>query len=1107
MSHKESTSSLIPSISTLKEPSGVRNAIKVGLFGSQSSSLVFARQKSLDFHHVDSKTSSFQHNESVEIDSAILELISFKDMKRNRTWVLTLSEDRKVKFYTYDEAQLLVFLSDHLTFECTPNPVKIEKPRMQILSDNDGDQFVFINYFFGQSLLLNLTEHISTTTDSLVQEKRRDMPFGKYGYSNKLVYLQLDEIYITDIAVNSSRDTLAILYHDTEFNFGIKFYNFVKHSLRVLKNHQILFAEPPSIIIPTSQDGFFVLSDIYAYYISPLNRSEYKIHKKNKDQGITKGHDCIMKKLCCNSRSRYIGEQWTHSTYIDETRFLLISDTGTTCLLYFDVKIKGSLTILKSISFLNLGKLTIASSLLHVNANLFIAPSWFSQSLLFKVVPEDPYLEVIHWLESSPPILNITNSTTYGPLICAGGFASGEITVLLSSEYSFEMLKSFKAPPESWKFKIDAFNIYILGPTNQILKKFDLKNWSSELPTTETNIIDYRNFNDLEYVLSDSNFTIGTNVVYVADITHGAILPKSVIILERPGLLKRLPFDGNGPVWREIQDIENLTCLEVVDEYITLGYSSGHFSLLRMNDFSVVYQGQLDEPDPIWSSNLIRQYTSIKLVFLSGVLTISIFEIDADSGLAFYTWSENYFPDDSSVSCKNNIYTLIERKSLLSDPPILMFNGRELFELSHNNGIYSKRNIHSFSSSILEAKWTDLTFQNIVVLLESSAVEVLKLQKTPSKKSYFSNMIYGIDCLESSEYSVIISQETSHPTRYSLKTINATTMNVIDQIYMEKGCGSLIDLAVSSSGLTQQVVILRDNPEFLMVFKMVLGKLSRVNVKFPELKNKNDKFHKIRTFNGSKRQSHYYISGSSNMVLSLGEEKGSMVCRFDRSIEWKSPSITIDSKPLSEDLMCVCDLTDGLFYLHRNNKSTIEARPETVTKMLYSHHYITAFEAFDIGHLRYVIYGDALGNIGVFTESLKASKPNLPKVINIGESITAIKKRLEFSVLIGTSCGGLYLLNFEHEDSEVEQMISRTSQVLSDYRITSRFQQWKTINQAPEDQKYPDNTKILDLTILERVLTMFYTDANNNVSAKVFSTLQDNGITLETIRKALSHRI
>lgn len=240
--------------------------------------------------------------------------------------------------------------------------------------------------------------------------------------------------------VNPEDLTFAVVYRDFEFNYLLRIYKIdvANMSVDIVMPLQD-FSDAPSLVFPAA-GGVVVASDLALYYFNQKTMTledsagtlAHPVSHNHARKVITldmSGGDFLFMGSVFQAHGQIAAEPHQTQNALTEERHVLIADTGYTLLVYLKAKTLGPGVALHDFLVVEMGKSTIARSLVHIEANVFLALSKLSQSVLFRILPTKPYIHVFGTLQLSPPVLDIAiTSTEYEDIVAAlGGFYSGEL--------------------------------------------------------------------------------------------------------------------------------------------------------------------------------------------------------------------------------------------------------------------------------------------------------------------------------------------------------------------------------------------------------------------------------------------------------------------------------------------------------------------------------------------------------------------------------------------------------------------------------------------------------------------------------------------------------
>ncbi|SGZ50065.1 CIC11C00000004256 [Sungouiella intermedia] len=229
---------------------------------------------------------------------------------------------------------------------------------------------------------------------------------------------------------------LALLGRDMEFRYSLYIYEIdMDAGLIKSKTLKHQFRDAPSLLF-SAAGGVCVASGIMFSFFP-------------KYQPIDHTGKCDILRNQYSSRAvldfsennpEYQSMTWLAHCIVDEEedvskdtiteRHLLVSDGGHTVMVYLQVNNKAMQTNIFGFEYVDLGKTTIASDLVHIESNIFFVSSRLSQSVLFRVLPSKPHIHIFGYILVTPPILDISIEQENSSMVVAqGGFYSGELVL------------------------------------------------------------------------------------------------------------------------------------------------------------------------------------------------------------------------------------------------------------------------------------------------------------------------------------------------------------------------------------------------------------------------------------------------------------------------------------------------------------------------------------------------------------------------------------------------------------------------------------------------------------------------------------------------------
>lgn len=249
----------------------------------------------------------------------------------------------------------------------------------------------------------------------------------------------VQDIQIIDQKLSNSANNylVAVLYRQN-VSFSLRYYEVTISEAKTISAAVVRqfmdFSDAPTRLIPVNS-GVLVVSDAHVYFFTSLYCRRKASVVNSSDTALYELTHNITKQI---TDSSIAGSSFVSCAKIDSSRFLLVADSGETCLIYFQAEAAQVLDL----RVVPLGKSTIASTVVHISNSLFFAASTLSQSVLFLVLPKTPYISIIQYFASSPPVLDLEVLPTYPSevLVALGGYTNGEVCKYSEKEIIYEQI-------------------------------------------------------------------------------------------------------------------------------------------------------------------------------------------------------------------------------------------------------------------------------------------------------------------------------------------------------------------------------------------------------------------------------------------------------------------------------------------------------------------------------------------------------------------------------------------------------------------------------------------------------------------------------------------
>lgn len=466
-------------LAELLKPNCINHSVYAHIYHENSASLVLNKINRLEFFRINYNGQQFpQHNsgllvlvDSLTMDEPVLAMEKLAHPNLSTDCLVLLTETFKLIVLWYDP-QLRRFTVVHsVSFNASDQQLPSDSlPKIEV----DPSGSFFLVYFFEGFVQAFILNQKWVYQDPETSEKRSKRKLDQLEFAD-VVTFSVGSIIVQDIRIlrypntnyyqsNSQvTNTILIYYRDFNFNLSMRYYYLdCKHKKFNLVNQFEEFDEIPSAIINPLSGGSLVVTDNYIFYFPNPDITYLELSDDNQDQNISiDSQSSVITKRLITQNSHDISAFNTF-TIIDSKRIILINNRGETYILFFDSLKKTSNSIqVNSISFIRLGMTTVPIGIHHINDNIFYVASKLSQSVLFKILPKDPFIDIIEFITSSPPILDIKanyNGHRFELLTCQGGYESGEFRRVSNRMYYLEFKHSLKSATTNSKIWQDCYD-------------------------------------------------------------------------------------------------------------------------------------------------------------------------------------------------------------------------------------------------------------------------------------------------------------------------------------------------------------------------------------------------------------------------------------------------------------------------------------------------------------------------------------------------------------------------------------------------------------------------------------------------------------------------
>lgn len=394
---------------TLQKPQCARHCLIGNLGADQNRWIALSRAETVEIYRFE--TPLLVPSTAIEVGGPVLALQLIPSHDRNHELLAVLVASQ-VLILDCSQERKLVYTIDSKVVEAHQH---VETPQV-LFKEADGKGCLVIHLHLGFVTVVDLSEFYKT-------KRGRDFRASRTFSIGNVTVKQL-------AMLETSKPMFAALYRDFEFRHSLRYYT-LDPTLRscAVESQFDEFKEAPLLLF-TTPHGAVVVSDLNIFFF-PNPGQKVLLNLQSPD--VTSARNVVTLSL-----QTYLGSRFQAAARIDADRYLLTTDSGRTAILYLRISAPMNLVV-EAFRLLELGKSTIATSLVRVQDNVFFAASRLSRSILFRVLPDSPHIHVLAYMPSSPPVLSIDyKQSSYTPelLVCQGGFHSGEFRRLAPKDFS-----------------------------------------------------------------------------------------------------------------------------------------------------------------------------------------------------------------------------------------------------------------------------------------------------------------------------------------------------------------------------------------------------------------------------------------------------------------------------------------------------------------------------------------------------------------------------------------------------------------------------------------------------------------------------------------------
>lgn len=836
-------------------------------------------------------------------------------------------------------------------------------------------------------------------------------------------------------------NTFAVLTSGYDLSYSLRYYRFNEGLNPVAVCLFDPFVEAPSLIIPMAYGGVMVLSNFRIYLFPGWKQtcsiSDDFVDSETIPVSLARNVITIDIKLL-----PYLNSLFTAFAKIDDERYLVSTDTGLTAVIYIQLSVVNTTVSLEAFSIVDLGKSTIAESLCHIQDNVFFAASRYSRSILFRILPNEPHIQILSFFPSSPPVIDLdysfnTDSLRFLPdiFVCQGGYHSGELRKVPYLKWESTQLSSIQLdifhdivrilPPNLTGYHSSMLLAYIavkLGPKfcefyeindslgSKKLGSFEKKDF--DFPVDNTNFVSLM-INEAAFERYEGEIS-GRDLIAQLDVTGKVKFAKSTVNNTRV-LVKEGQFvchSGNGRFLAPLEAPEHMVCsIDVLFNgphlYGLVAFTNGLIQCFN------VYKTKIHQ---VWALTCGSKREGLKdarfclnnnrrmlIVALDGLGNVHQYLLEAETILASTVWI-----------CKVSPPRLMDSDGLL----VILFDAHKVVGMVAKGGHFLELCDFFYSPKQITGCNVLLLYHYMVGvhLNDGSYITVSHRDNQDSIDAHFSDRLWTkVLSIKGTPYLVCIKTDVrpnrGHQKYSTLNLIDGRSMKLLHAL--DTDLQQYTDLCLLPEDETIGIpsglfVAVRNNGQWskrFPIFTIQNGKIKEL----PDVKTELNPS-KVLTFSAiSFHNKELHAVGNEHVILSLLPTQDGYIWapRVDPS---EHPTGTfqhaISVSHLDQGKSIILDSFHGVFTrvdllrpIPFKRSYKLDARPTAICVVPRQNK-----------QEQFVIIGDSLGNI-YYGEN----------VLGVSSQINVIKYVEEDgSVLIGTLDGGIYKLTCKEEKRGLE---------------------------------------------------------------------------------------
>lgn len=888
----------------------------------------------------------------------------------------------------------------------------------------------------------------------------------KRKYTDSSFSVTIGSIVVVSV-VAMCDDYIAVLYRDFSFNYSLRYYkvNLLKKTIMIAKQFE-QFDEPPSCLIPWKHGGVLVVSNLHIFYFPSVDQ---KLDLVGFDETISINYaeEIVTKKIDLD-----VNETISCYEIVDDSCILLISLIGNTYTVKFDALFTRKSVEIHSITLSKLDLSTVPVNVHLVAPDTFFATSRMSQSLIFQVMSHQPFINVLRFIESSPPVLDIDYTTKFDQMTifsCQGGYHSGEFKKYSPSIENMHLNQTIQVSTSKGLLRMDDVTFFVQKDESNEIIVLDGDEHSSSTMNGHQEVLDVKKFENCQIVASNVGIYENNQQILQCNMEFARVISRVFTIYINTE--NNLVFSQrNRPIHKShlsLKEVSCLSCLTVGETHYALICTwHGVFKLysFTQTDTMKLHTETLKSGCAIISASMVCHNDTLFIILLTetGILQIPILL----NGTVVH--------GAKRVTRKLSSMPL---KMVSDNGLVVLYSKHEIFAMRYDPilNLLLPVNIDETKQHIDNVMLID---NKLAILLNRTVIQIMEIHFKPLGSLYkidsiFSRSLYlkSIN-IPGTKFSVAISKLfkmdevlNKISTTSQIELINNSKMKVVHSYEFEKG-NNAVDLCIipefedETLSPNSFVVLNSGSTTPLTVFSIQKSKLVfKGNSSIKGLSEvETFDLQSITVQDGDSFV--FFISGSSNFAVEL---------MFDKDVpKWKiKPDSTSSllvhciSHICNKHEMIIGDLRQGLL------RGTFDIEKPKLTKVPteYPHQYLTTMDGDLDENDHFVIFSaDSFGNVSALGNDFEQLL-----AFNIGEQVNVIKMiKNHHSALIGTVNGGIFLLKrIKEEDFTIlEKCTKELGNISGKYGKDSKL--WKLLIRDNDGQFTKlEDTGIIDMRLIK----------------------------------------